>query len=322
MKDAIELSHVSKTFRIPSLLPWKPPELTHALKDVSFSCPEEKVTCLLGPNGSGKTTVIKILAGLVIQDKGEARVCGVSTSTAGSRFRAEIGMATSNDRSFYWRLTGRQNLAFFASLYDVPGRAVKGKVGEVLEMVELGTHADKPVRQYSSGMKQRLLLARALLGEPRVMLLDEPTTHLDHPGRKAIHDLIRENLIKKRKLTVLLCTNDLHEARELADNLVLLNNGVILGDGPLSSFHAKLGMESNLILRFERLPKADWAANRSIEHEEREGNVLVCRVSSPSFVPDIVEAAVKGGGRLLDCSCTAPSLEEVFERMVSGGGIR
>ncbi len=322
MKNSIELSHVSKTFRIPSLLPWKPPAHTQALKDVSFSCPREKVTCLLGPNGSGKTTVIKILAGLITPDKGEAKIDGVAASGSGSRFRAGIGLATSNERSFYWRLSGRQNLAFFAALYGVKGRAVKGKVREVLEMVGLGAHADKPVRQYSSGMKQRLLLARALLGEPRVMLLDEPTTHLDHPGRKAIHALVRESLIEKRKLTVLLCTNDLHEAKELADNLVLLNNGVILGDGPLSAFHAKLGMESNLTLKFERLPRTGWESDHSMELKELEGNVCRYRISSPSLVPDIVEAALKGGGRLLDCSCTAPSIEEVFERLVSEGGKR
>jgi ABC-2 type transport system ATP-binding protein len=317
MKSGIELRNISKTFRVPALLPWKPPALTQALKDVSFSCPENTITCLLGPNGSGKTTIVKILAGLVTPDSGEAALGG-SVSTMAYGFHAGIGLATSNERSFYWRLTGRQNLEFFAALYGVKSKAVREKVGSVLEMVDLGAHADKPVRQYSSGMKQRLLLARALLVDPEVMLLDEPTTHLDHPGRKAIHGLIKDILVEKHGLTVLVCTNDLAEAKELADNLVLLNKGAVLAHGPLQVFHSMLREKWRLFLSFERFPSEGWISG-SLDPMTRDGNTCACSIDSPALVPDIVEAAVRNGGRLLECSCTSPSLEEVFEYLIGEG---
>ncbi len=313
MDTGIELRHVSKTYRTPSLLPWRPRTAAIALTDVSFACPAGKTTCLLGPNGSGKTTIVKILAGLVVPDAGDALIGGEQPVR---RHAVRIGLATSNERSFYWRLTGRQNLEFFASLHGVKGQSMMQGVRDALEMTGLSAQADKPVRQYSSGMKQRLLVARALLGDPQVVLLDEPTAHLDHPGRKAIHSLVRDTLIGRRGLTVLVCTNDLAEAKGLAENLILLDKGAVIADGPLSVFQSKLHEQWRLRMSFERPPRPGWAAGFALDPPPGDGKEIECGVSSPDLVADIVDAAVAGGGRVLACSCSQPSLEEIFDRLV------
>ena len=114
---AITVDRVSKVYRVPSVLPWRRAALTEALHEVSFRCPEGKISCLLGPNGAGKTTIIKILAGLVLPDDGDACIQGASISGSSQRSGCRIGLATPNERSFYWRLTGRQNQEFFAKRF-------------------------------------------------------------------------------------------------------------------------------------------------------------------------------------------------------------
>ena len=137
MTDAIILSNISKIYRVPSLLPWKLAKKIEALRDVTFSCPMGKITCLLGPNGAGKTTAVKILAGLVLADSGTADVLGTPLSATSYKFQRKIGLLTSNDRSFYWRLTGRQNLDFFAALNGLKSKQRRERISSVLSEVDL-----------------------------------------------------------------------------------------------------------------------------------------------------------------------------------------
>jgi ABC-2 type transport system ATP-binding protein len=318
-KAAIVVSHLSKTYRVPSLAPWKPAGLKQALIDVSFRCPEGRITCLLGPNGSGKTTIIKILAGLIEADGGDASVAGVPLPKGVKTLRSNVGLASSSERSFYWRLTGRQNLEFFASLHSLKGARRTRAVVEALEMTAMSDHADKPVRLYSSGMRQRLVFARALLGEPRVLLLDEPTTHLDYGSRQSIHRLIKEELTGKRGISALVCTNDLHEAQDLADSLALLDRGTILSEGPLDALRAHLGGRLRLVLSFELLPAPGWERTLGITLLPKGETTLSCSIPSRALIPDIVRAAVLAGGRVAACTCAEPELPEIFERMTGGG---
>lgn len=310
--------NVSKVYRVPPLLPWKAPTQTEALRDVSFRCPKDRVTCLLGPNGSGKTTIIKILAGLVMPDTGSAVIHGISRASTERAPSAALGVAASGERSFYWRLTGRQNLDFFASLHDMPGGQRRQQVREVLQMTELEPQADIPVRLYSSGMRQKLLLSRALLGNPRVLLLDEPTTHLDHTSRHSVHQLIKETLVKHMHMSVLLCTNDLSEAQVLADHLVLLRAGMVLGEGSLDALRARLHTRLLLTLTFEQLPGQGWESGLDIAMRSRNGNILEFEIPSRDLVPEIVSVAVRLGGRLSGCSYSEPTISDVFERMTGG----
>ena len=155
MQNAISIRNLSKTYRVPSVFPWRKARRIQALARVRFDCPAEKITCLLGPNGAGKTTIIKILAAIVLPEEGDATILGESVSQGGPSLRKKIGLLTPNERSFYWRLTGRQNLDFFASLYGITGRMKRERIAEVLSRVGLEADANKPFRLYSSGMKQR-----------------------------------------------------------------------------------------------------------------------------------------------------------------------
>ncbi len=288
--------------------------MTEALRGVSFSCPPKKISCLLGPNGAGKTTIIKILAGLVLPDAGEALVLGLPLSKVTSRIRTRIGLATPNERSFYWRLTGYQNLDFYAALYGFSRKEKKDRVLEVLSEVDLIEEADKPYRQYSAGMRQKLILARALLGKPDVLLLDEPTTHLDPLAQRVIHKLIRERFVGKRKTTVLFCTHDLSEAQEFADHLIFLNNGKIYAEGSLSSLRSDLYPRPRLILEFARLPRRGWEKGLPLVLRKQEKKRLVVEVLATANIPNIIEAAVLAEGKLLSCRHYEESLSEIFTR--------
>ena len=315
MDKAIRLFGVSKIYRVPSVVPWKPSKRTIALTDVTFSCPKGRVTCLLGPNGAGKTTVIKILAGLIRPDSGKAEILGAPLDQHDSRFRSKIGIVVANERSIYWRLTGRQNIDFFASLNGLTGKERKRHVIEVLADVELKEEADIPVRLYSSGMLQRLILARALLGQPEVFLMDEPTNHLD-PGAKArMHRFITDKLVGERRATILLCTNDLTESQELADHLVLINQGTVVSAGSLAELRASMRTGSRLRLQFAIFPSSGWEAALGITLTAKKEDVLEFIIADDSIIPDVISAAEAGGGKLLSCHTVEPSLSEVFKRL-------
>jgi ABC-2 type transport system ATP-binding protein len=318
VKQAVELAHIAKTYRVPTILPWKQARKAEALRDVTFHAPVRRISCLLGPNGAGKTTIIKILAGLIVPDCGKARILEQPLGKAGRGTERRIGVLTANDRSFYWRLTGRQNLDFFASLHGLQGRDRRRRVDEVLAEVDLDEDADKPFRMYSSGMKQKLLMARALLGRPEVLLLDEPASHLDPLARAAMHRFIRGNLISARKASVLLCTNDLSEAEALADHLVLLNRGVVLAEGSLAALRSRLQSSVNLALSFEKMPARNWHRRLKLRVLKDGDSELELQITDRSQVPGIVEEAISNGGRLAGCRIGEASLEEIFQQVTQG----
>jgi ABC-2 type transport system ATP-binding protein len=293
--------------------------VTEALKQVNFHCPQGKISCLLGPNGAGKTSIIKILSGLILPDYGDAEILGVSLSEAPTGFKTRIGLVTPNERSFYWRLTGLQNLNFFAALYGLKGKERKKRVSEVLEVVGLADEADKPFRLYSAGMKQKLLLARALLGNPEILLLDEPTTHLDPPTQRAMHSLIREKLVNARKTTILLCTHNLAEAQELSDHLIFLNEGNVLAEGSFASLRRKLATRSRVVLELARLPKKSWKNGLPIELLSEDKHKIELKIFHDKIMPAVIESIVAKGGKLLSCKRYEESLPDIFARITGGG---
>jgi ABC-2 type transport system ATP-binding protein len=312
MQNAISIRNLSKTYRVPSVLPWRRSRLVPALSQVQFDCPAEKITCLLGPNGAGKTTIIKILAAIVLPEQGDATILGQSVSQGTAALRKQIGLLTPNERSFYWRLTGYQNLDFFASLYGIKGKKKQERIAEVLSRVGLEPDAHKPFRLYSSGMKQRLSLARALLPNPKIFLFDEPTTHLDPLGREEIHRLIKNVIVQDSKAAVLICTHDLAEAQKLADHIVLLDKGKVLAEGSIQSLQQKLHTGYRVIMEFDRVPRSDWLRGLQVVAIEEMDNKAEIVIEDLSDVPDIVNAAVQGGGRVAKCIHEEKSLEEIF----------
>ena len=319
MQSAISIRNLSKTYRIPSVFPWRKARRIQALTRVQFDCPAEKITCLLGPNGAGKTTIIKILAAIVLPEEGDATILGESVLQGTAGLRKQIGLLTPNERSFYWRLTGRQNLDFFASLYGFRGKKKQERIAEVLSRVGLEPDAHKPFRLYSSGMKQRLSLARAFLPDPRIFLFDEPTTHLDPLAREEIHTLIKKTIVQESKATVLICTHDLAEAQKLADHIVLLDKGTVLAEGSMHSLREKLHTGYRVILEFARIPRSDWLQGLRIPDVKEMDKKVELTIRDLSDVPDIVNAAVQGGGRVTKCSHEEESLEEIFTKLTGAG---
>ena len=197
-----------------------------ALSGVDLTVAQGELCGLAGPNGAGKSTLLRAIAGLLLPGEGEVRVCGKPPR------QPAVAYAVSGDRSHFWRLSGRENLHFFASLHGMSGPARTDRVREVLAVVELGSAADRPVREYSTGMRQRLSLARGLLGRPQVLLLDEPTRGLDPRSTERIRTFVADELVGRQGVTVLLATHDASEMRELCPRVVLLAEGRVRADGP------------------------------------------------------------------------------------------
>ncbi len=198
-----------------------------ALAGVDLDVARGEIVSVLGPNGAGKSTLLRILGSTVIADEGSATMAGVSIAEDSAEARRRVGLSIGDERSLYWRLSGRQNLDFFAALHSVGAGRSKDRVNALLEAVGLVDAADRPVRNYSSGMRARLALARAMLGEPPLLLLDEPTGSLDPLAAARFRETMVA-LTRDRGTAILLATHDLHEAVEVSDRVVVLSAGSIV----------------------------------------------------------------------------------------------
>lgn len=201
-----------------------------ALRGVDLVVERGEIVGLLGPNGSGKTTLLRLACGLVRASAGSVRCLGEDPSAPSSAVRARIGLVAREDRSFNLRLGGRQNLEFYAALRQLSGAQRRERVAEVLRQAGLESVADRPVGSYSSGMRQRLSIARALLAEPDVLLLDEATAGLDPGRRDAFYALINA-LAANAKTGVLHATHDLTEAQYFCTRVALLDGGRVVASG-------------------------------------------------------------------------------------------
>jgi ABC-2 type transport system ATP-binding protein len=196
-----------------------------ALQGVDFSAPFGEVTALIGSNGAGKSTLIRIMATLVLPDEGQATVDGFDVSTEPDKARRRLGLALGEDRSFFWRLSGRRNLEFFAALHGMKNKEARVACDEVFAAVDLSDVAERRVDRYSTGMRSRLGIARALLGHPTVLLLDEPTRSLDPGSAREVQDLMEG--LAASGTAVVVATHDLHEAASLASSVYVMSRGQV-----------------------------------------------------------------------------------------------
>jgi len=206
-------------------------ERVPALCGVSADLEASRIHAFVGPNGAGKTTLLQLVCALLWPTRGRVEVLGADTRTDPGFVRRVVGYCITEPRSFFLRLSGRENLRFFASLHAIAGRARADRVQEMLERMELAAVADRPVLSYSEGMKQRLALARALLPEPRVLLLDEVGRGLDPRLREKVYDLVRRDLVQGRGVTVLMASHNLEEVASLADRVHVMQRGRVLASG-------------------------------------------------------------------------------------------
>jgi len=243
---AVVLDGLTKSF--PSRRGWletiRHPRSTkyqEVLRGVSCTVRAGEFFGLLGPNGAGKTTLFKILATLVLPDAGTATVAGHDVVQDARAVRRVLSPVIADERSLYWRLSSRENLELYGSLQGLDRRAARVRAGELLEVVGLDDTGEKMVGSFSSGMKQRLLIARALIASPRVLLLDEPTRSLDPISARRFRAFLREEITGRQKCTVLLATHNAEEALELCDRVAVLNHGELLAAGTAQSIARDMG---------------------------------------------------------------------------------
>jgi len=243
----IEVTHLGKTFRpaagIRELFRGRltgPP--INALVDLSFSIGAGEVVCVMGENGAGKSTLLRILAGLLAPTTGLAHVAGLDVAVHGLEFRRRVGFVVGDERSFHWPLSGRHNLEYFGALHGYSATEAGKRAALLLRQVGLGEVADRAFRTYSRGMRQRLALARGLLGDPQVLLLDEPTLGLDPRGARDLRQFFRHDVIEAAGRTAVIGTNDPSEARALADRVLFLSHGRLMGESESGGIEAGLGL--------------------------------------------------------------------------------
>jgi ABC-2 type transport system ATP-binding protein len=226
-RASVVLESVTKRFRHrPALFNWFSRERTGetcALNEISLQLGTGKVLVLLGPNGSGKTTTLKLISTILLPDSGRVLVEGADTSSQAAKARKHVGFAVANERSFFPRLSARENLEFFAALEDVPRKLRPARLEAMLEQTGLLDAADTLVMKFSSGMYQRLGIARALIKRPSVILLDEPTRSLDPASTARFWNLVRE--LAARGASVILTTHSFHEAIAVGDFVAVLHRG-------------------------------------------------------------------------------------------------
>lgn len=202
-----------------------------AVDSISFDVKKGEIFGILGPNGAGKTTTIRMLSTLLIPSSGSAEVLGIDVSddARAKELRKRINMVSGGERGLYYRLTGRQNLKYFSDLYGVPKDIRDRRISEVLELVGMTEAADRRVEEYSRGMKQRIHIARALINDPEILYLDEPTIGLDPEISLQIRRIVRE--LSDSGKTIILTTHYMYEAEELCDRILILKQGKVVGYG-------------------------------------------------------------------------------------------
>ena len=254
---AVVVRNLTKTFSVGHVLRALQKDApdkrgTQVLKGISLEVYRGEALGVLGPNGAGKTTLLEILATLLLPSSGKAAVWGYDVVSEATRVRKVVSYCPSASENFYPRLTGRQNLEFFSLLNNLSPAESAEKIPSLLDLVELQGGSDVPFQRYSEGMKQRLALARALLTDPEVLFLDEPTRSLDPVLQGEIRKFVRERLVAQLGKTVLLVTHSLLEAEQVCKRLAILHRGQIVSVGTPTEI-VKASGGKDLTAAFERV---------------------------------------------------------------------
>lgn len=294
-------------------------QTTLAVDRLTFEVKQGEIVGLLGPNGAGKTTAIRLLSTLVTPTSGDASINGASILDAPERVRASLGVSLGDERSFYYRLSGYQNLEFFGTLQNVPARKLLGHIIGLMEKVGLMEAKDKKFMKYSSGMKRKLNLCRAMLADPPVYFFDEPTTSLDPPTAAAVREMILE--LKRDGKTILLTTQNMQEAEGLCDRIVMINKGRLIVTSTADELKRTLGawivqltISERNTLPLEHLRTKPFVRRISV-------NDRVCTIITTDKLQLLHSLFTQTNGTLEileEIKIIEPSLEEVFLRYVRG----
>ena len=298
----------------------EPKAMFTAVNGVDLQIRRGEIFGLLGPNGAGKSTTIRMLCTLLEPTSGTAKVNGFDLVRQANDVRRSLGTLLAGERSIYWKLSGRENLEYFAALYHIPQPVAKQRVEELIERMELKDRANELVEKYSTGMRQRVAIAKALLARPPILLLDEPTLGLDPQAARRLRELIAE--LKQEGHTILLTTHYMEEADLLSDRIGIIDSGKVIAlDTPEGLKHR---IEQKEVIRLEVTGWHDEIAEKlksisGIENliSRREGEADLWEVNmqannSRAAIPRIVEFISGNGTRLVNMNIVKPSLEDVF----------
>ena len=297
--------------RKKGLLPKRKTGVT-AVDEVSFEVDQGTVYGLIGANGAGKTTLIKILATLIIPSGGRAKVCGYDVIKQDRKVRTSIGLATGTERSFYFRLSGWQNVWFFGVLQGMSHTDLKGRMETLMRSLDIYSEKDKQFMQYSLGEKRKLDLVRCLLTDPPVFFLDEPTTSIDPYSAIKIRETIKE--LKERGKTILLVTHNLDEAEKLCDRVGIMDKGKLVKEGSLG-FLKREAKTKRVSIRLEQiaegklLEKLGLFGEVKTQEENREIEVFLSNGQRLSQLIDLVNSE---GLQIESINTHDPSLEQIF----------
>ena len=318
---AVTVKNLSKTYPIsfPRVkrffhLPVKP--AVEALKNVSFEIAEGEVFGLIGKNGAGKTTLTKIIATLIQPTDGKVSVKNFDSVKNEVKVRSLIGLATAEERSFYWRLTSEQNLLFFARLYGMKDELAGKRITEVFEQLDLTKLKKRRFAELSTGNKQRLAVARALLPAPPILLLDEPTRSLDPLAAAEMRDLIRS----LKGVSVLLTSHNLSEVEELCNRVAIISKGEIRAVGTPKNlrFRHKQTQKVKIILSgvSEDFLKRNLNSNLQdavFETHAETLSIVFEREAEDNLLGETISFLTGNGAKILDIETEKPTLLDVLE---------
>ena len=322
--NAIQVENLKRVYQAQTGIIRRKTKEVVAVDGIDFAVPQGELFGLLGPNGAGKTTMVKMLTTLLTPTAGSARVLDLDVVDEAGKIRPRIGFIFGGERGLYWRLSGYDNLVYFANLYHVAPDVQKKRIPQLLELVGLKGRGDEKVQGYSRGMKQRLHVARALIHDPELLFLDEPTMGLDPVGARELRQVIRD--LQARNKTILLTTHYMFEADALCQRIAVIHKGKLVAlDTPegLKRFAQDLS-----VVEFEifGLPpealdciKALSGVNMvSVENREQKQALRVHTVNGASMVAPIVNTLNGLGLRVDNVVVREPTLEDAYVRLVGG----
>jgi ABC-2 type transport system ATP-binding protein len=304
---AIDAREVTKTFRSG----WLRRRETAALRGASLRVERGAIFGLLGPNGAGKTTLLSILATLLVPDGGHARVLGLDVVREAAALRRRINMASGRP-SFLWSLRVEEILAFYGRLYGLSGARLRRRVGALIEQYELVPYRRAQYSELSTGLKQRVALAKALVNDPELLFLDEPTLGLDPDVSVRVRSHIAA-LRREQGMTIVLTTHYMREAEELCDEIAFIKGGRILAQGGPDALKRQIRLGDVITLRLDPLEPAGLASLPGVLEYRIRDEHLECTVDvADKRLPELLRWLHEQGVVVRQCEVREPDLEEVF----------